>query len=375
MQKLRRKKIVVSVINDLATDQRVKKVCQTLYENGFDIFLVGRKLKESLPVDDRPYKVQRMKLIFTKGPAFYVFYNIRLFFLLLFTRADVFHANDLDTLLPNFLVSKIRRKKLVYDSHELFTEVPELTSRPWVQSVWKRIEKIIFPRLKYVFTVNESIAGFYETKYGIKVNVLRNLPRKNISFMKSDDFSFGLDKSKKIIILQGAGINIDRGAEELVESLKYLEGIILVIAGDGDVISVLKEYVALENLKDKVIFYSKMPHERLMQLTRLADCGVTLDKDTNLNYRYSLPNKLFDYINACIPVLASDIPEIRKIVEEYSVGLIAESHDPQHLAGKLKEIVFEIPLSNWTHALQKASGELCWENEQHKLLTVYEQLK
>ncbi len=372
---MRKKRIVVSVINDLATDQRVKKVCHTLSNQGFDILLIGRKLKHSLPVDERSYRVMRMKMLFTRGLLFYAFYNIRLFFVLLFVRADVFHANDLDTLLPNFLVSVLRKKGLVYDSHELFTEVPELTSRPRVRSVWLQIEKLVFPRLKHVFTVNESIAGIYEGKYSVKVNVLRNLPVAYSPVEKDTNININIDKSKKIIIMQGAGINVDRGAEELLDAMKLIDDAMLIIAGDGDVIPRLKEIVQNENLTHKVTFFSKMHHARLMQLTSKADCGVTLDKDTNLNYRYSLPNKLFDYIRAGIPVVASALPEIKKIVDDFKVGLIVESHHPKHIAQKLQEILFEIPAEFWTKNLQKAAQELCWENEQHILLEVYEQFK
>ena len=316
-----------------------------------------------------------MRFIFNKGPLFYAFYNIRLFFYLLFSKADIFHANDLDTLWANHLAAVIRKKKLVYDSHELFTEVPELISRPRVRNIWKRIEKRIFPKLKYIFTVNESIANIFQEKYGVKVHVLRNLPYYNNPIEKKSRSFFGLDETKKIVILQGAGINIDRGAEELVEAMKFLDEILLVIAGDGDIIPELKQYVNKEQLSDKVRFFPKMPHEQLMQLTACADCGVTLDKDTNLNYRYSLPNKLFDYIRAEIPVLSSSLPEIQKIIEQYKVGIIIESHDPQLIATKLKTILFDYSRDYWTNSLVEASKELCWENEQQKLIEIYEQIR
>ena len=158
------KRILISVTNDLATDQRVHKVCETLQEFGFDILLIGRKLPNSLPVN-RNYKTTRMNLIFNKGFLFYTEYNLRLFLKLLFTKKDILLANDLDTLLPNFLISRIQNTKLVYDSHELFTEVPELINRPKVQSVWLRIEKTILPKLKNCYTVCQSIADYYNTKY------------------------------------------------------------------------------------------------------------------------------------------------------------------------------------------------------------------
>jgi glycosyltransferase involved in cell wall biosynthesis len=372
---VKRTRVIVSVINDLATDQRVKKVCDTLYRNGYDILLIGRKLKDSLPVNDRPYKVMRMKLLFTHGALFYTCFNIRLFFVLLFVRGEIFHSNDLDTLLANRLAARLRRKPLVYDSHELFTEVPELMNRPGVRKVWLRIERGIFPKLKYVFTVNESIAEIYRKKYKVDLLVLRNVPSKAMHIEQTERQQFGLDESKKVLILQGSGINIDRGAEELLEAMKLIENVVLIIAGGGDVIGKLKLESEHPLLKGKVMFFDKMPHQELMKLTRCADCGITLDKDTNLNYRYSLPNKLFDYIHAGIPVLASKLPEIEKIINKYQIGVIVESHDYQVIAQNIQEIVFNVPKSHWTNALERASNELSWEHEEQKLLNIYEQIK
>src|SRR6478735_10941986 len=118
------KKIIVSVSNDLSTDQRVKKVCAYLHANGFEVVLLGRKLKNSLEITDRPYKTKRFNLWFNKGALFYANLNIRLFFYLLFHKSDWLLANDLDTLPANYYARG--KRVLVYDTHEIFCEVPEL---------------------------------------------------------------------------------------------------------------------------------------------------------------------------------------------------------------------------------------------------------
>src|SRR2546421_4371576 len=147
------KHVIISVTTDLVTDQRVHRAAITLHKKGMKVTLIGRKKRNSENVI-REYKTVRFKLWWEKGAMFYASYNFRLFFYLLFHKADVLVSNDLDTLLPNFLISKIKKAELFYDSHEYFTEVPELVNRKGIQKIWKMIEQFIFPKLKHVYTVN-----------------------------------------------------------------------------------------------------------------------------------------------------------------------------------------------------------------------------
>jgi glycosyltransferase involved in cell wall biosynthesis len=355
------------------TDNRVHKICTTLSEMGFEVTLVGRKLNNSLPLD-RSYCTVRMRLLFTKGPFFYAEYNIRLFLILLFRKANILVANDLDTLLANYLVTLFRKRKLVYDSHEYFTGVPEIINRPFVKASWERIEKWIFPKLQVIYTVNESIARLYKDQYGKEIKVIRNVSNKLEQSAKKTREDLGLPLDKKIIILQGAGINIDRGAEEAVQAMQYVDHAIFLIIGSGDVIEILKEMVTELHLDEKVSFLGKLPFKQMIQYTQVADLGLTLDKDTNINYRYSLPNKVFDYIQAGIPVLASNLVEVANVVKSYQVGDIVESHDPLAIAKKMTEMLDDSKKAAWKENLKIAAEELCWEKESLKLKEIYRDL-
>ena len=371
-----KKIVVISVTNDLATDQRVQKVAQTLLNMGFEVLLVGRLLKGSLPVPH--YKHHRMKLFFTKGVAFYAAYHFRLFLFLLFKKADVLVANDLDTLLPNYLISKIKGLPLVYDSHEYYTEVPELQGNPTKKKIWLGVEQFIFPKLKKVFTVNASIAQIYEEKYKVKLNVLRNVPRK--SHLQLDSKAtlrkqLNLPPDKKIIIMQGSGINVSRGGEEAVEAMQFVENTLLYIIGAGDAISLLKQMVIDLKLQDTVIFIAKLPYRELLNYTACADAGLTLDKDNNLNYRYSLPNKLFDYFACGLPVIASKLVEIEKIHHQFPFGILLHEVTAQSVAAAIRSVdVNATEYQAWLINIKKASEILCWENEEKIIEEVYRDL-
>jgi len=367
-------RVVVSVTNDLVTDQRVHKVCTTLSTMDFDVVLIGRKLSNSLAIN-RNYKTVRMKLLFNNGFMFYAEYSIRLFFKLFFIKKDVLLSNDLDTLLPNFLISRIFSKKLVYDSHELFTEVPELIDRPTIKNTWLSIEKFIFPRLKNVYTVNASIASIYKKKYNVDVEIIRNIA----PLFENESLDIALSKkvkgNKKMLILQGSGINMDRGAEEAVTMMQYLENVVLYVIGSGDVFDKLKELVKTLKLEDKVFIKNRMSYQELMEYTKIADLGLSLDKGTNLNYEYSLPNKVFDYIQAKTPLLVSNRKEIASLVLDNNIGLVVENLDPEKLAQVIKNIFIDQELlKEWRENLVKAQKRYNWEKESIKLKNIFNNL-
>jgi glycosyltransferase involved in cell wall biosynthesis len=372
----KKKRAIVSVTNDLYTDNRVNKICLFLVEEGYDVLLVGRLRKKSLPLSSRAYETKRMKLLFDKGPLFYASYNLRLFFFLLVQRADVLVANDLDTLLANFVAKKFKPStKLVYDSHEYFTEVPELTKRPSVQRFWLGIEKFIFPKLKTIYTVNQSIAQLYEATYKKNIQVIRNISptwKPNTYLSKAE---LGIPENKFVLILQGAGINVDRGAEEAVEAMRQLNDCVLLIVGDGDVVEELKKNVNEYDLQHSVLFFGKRPYDEMMQFTYNADLGLTLDKATNLNYKFSLPNKVFDYIHAGTPILSTRLVEIGRIIERNNVGILIDELTVDSLVEAIQSLQTNKSLLDELKAnCQKAAEVENWDEEKKILKVIYSNL-
>lgn len=369
----RKKRAIVSVTNDLYTDNRVNKICLFLEKQGYDVLLVGRRKKDSVELPPRSYQTKRFKLAKEKGAAFYALYNLRLFFFLLTKRASLLVSNDLDTLLANYAASKFKpNARLVYDTHEYFTEVPELIHRPRVQKFWVGIESWIFPKLKTIYTVNESIAQIYRDKYKKKVLVVRNISPSFEANSLPSKSELGIPESTFLIIIQGAGINVDRGSEEAIEAMKMIENACLMIVGDGDVVAHLKETVEQEDLSGKVRFYGKRPYAEMMAFTQHADIGLTLDKPTNMNYLYSLPNKVFDYIHASTPIIATDLVEIKRVIEKHELGTILTELTPENLANAIRDLQ-ENPskLAQFKANCEEASKVENWENEQQILEEIY----
>jgi glycosyltransferase involved in cell wall biosynthesis len=304
----------------------------------------------------------RFNNFFKEGVFFFVELNVRLFFYLLFKKCNILVSNDLDTLLPNVLISRLKKKELVYDSHEYFTEVAELVARPKKQALWKRVERYCFPKLKHIFTVSESIAEIYRKEYGKEVKVVRNVPYYS-KYIGKKLLNYS---DKKIILYQGA-LNIGRGLEWVIDAMLLVENAVLVIIGDGTISKELKEKVSSMQLNEKVIFLGHIAGSELYKYTPSADLGLCLLENRGLSYYYSLPNRVFDYLHAGVPILATNFPEIANIVNN-KTGILINHYEPQYLAKIINDFLEKgFDTSNFDEIAKK----LCWKNEEKILKKVY----
>jgi glycosyltransferase involved in cell wall biosynthesis len=365
-------RVAFSVTNCICYDQRVLKMAEILSALNCHITIIGRNPGDCCDSGAIPFRTKRFRMIFRKGFLFYKFFNIRLFFYLLLHKFDLLVANDLDTLLPNFLTAKFKTIPLVYDSHEYFTGLPEIQHRPFVKWVWTTIEKMIFPKLKYVITVSEPIAGLYEEKYGIKCLIVRNFSKKADHIVPFERVAAGIPEDDLLVIIQGTGINVDKGAGELIEAISMTEGVFLLVVGSGNMLISLKKQVDKLNLKDRVKFIHRVMWDELMKYTRMSDVGMCLEKNTNLNYRYSLPNKLFDYISAGIPVIASNLPETGKVISGTGCGMLVDNVTPEAISNALSELIMNpAKLAELRKNAVIASSKINWDTEKIKVSEFY----
>lgn len=359
-----RKKIIASAFSNLYTDQRIEKVCHTLYENGYEIELIGNDWNGAEDMS-RPYPFSRIRLISKSLKTAYFEFNWKLYRQLK-KKADkntILHANDLDALLPNYLIAKKLNIPLVFDSHEIFSEMPAVQGK-MSQKLWRYLEKSVIPDIKLMMTASASYAAWFKNKYGVNAAVVQNAPKKinNIPDIP--------ENHPKILLYQGV-INPFRGIDKAILAMHHLDGIIFQIAGDGPKKKEYEELVIHENLQNKVQFLGKLLPQDLRKVTLTADCGMSIEENGGESYYYSLPNKVLDCIQARVPLILSGLPEMKNIKQQFDIGEIIMDHQPEHIAQSVKTVIAK-GRKNYQSELEKAADILCWENEEIKLLQVFE---
>ena len=370
VEKPRTKKIIFTVTNDLTYDQRMLRICSTLAKENYEIQLVGRQLQSSKPFHNQFFTAHRFSLFFNKGKAFYLEYNIRLFFWLMVQRFDVVCGIDLDTILPCYFVAILRGKQCVYDAHELYSETPEVIRRPMIKKVWLAVERYIVPRVKYRYTVSQSVADEFERRYGTTFELIRNL-----SFRQTDRVTSSHPISSANIILYQGNLNEGRGLEVSVEAMQHLDNAELWIVGDGDLMFLLRGMVSDLKLENKVKFWGYIEPKDLPAITEQATVGLNIAEGKSLSYQYSLSNKTTDYIQAGLPQILINFVEFKNINDQYHVGLVIDSIAVDVLVKALKQLFEDADLLKTLKAnCLEAAKVLNWENEKVKLIDFYKRL-
>ncbi|MBL7737161.1 MAG: glycosyltransferase family 4 protein [Chitinophagaceae bacterium] len=341
------------------------RICTALAGAGYQVTLVGRKLRDAPPLPDQSFLQKRLFCFFTKGAAFYAEFNIRLFFYLLFRRMDMVCAIDLDTILPCYFISLVKRIPRVYDAHELFCEMKEIVTRPRIHAIWKRIERFCVPRFKRGYTVNAPIAAAFKEMYGVDYAVIRN-----IALLKPLDIP---PKPERYILYQGA-VNEGRSFETLIPAMLQVDAR-LIVCGDGNFKRQAEQLTQQYNLEKKVIFAGNIPPEELCTYTINAWAGVNLVENRGLNNYYSLANRFFDYLHAGIPQLCVDYPAYREINNICPFAVLIDNLSPDAIARALSKLLNDDQLyADLQQNCLKMRLQLNWQEEEKKLIAFYQNL-
>lgn len=365
-----KKKIIFTVTNDLVYDRRMIRIGESLGTEGYEVVLVGRCFEDSLPFENLYIQPKRFKLYFNKGKLFYFEYNIRLFIWLFFQRFDIVCGIDLDTILPCYIASGLRGgKPCVYDAHELFTEVPEVINRLFTRRIWLWVEGLVVPRLKYQYTVSQSVADEFYRRYGKRFEVIRNLPNRQ-------DPSPSLPRTTSLpIILYQGNLNEGRGLETAVQAMQYIENAVFWIAGDGDLGSKLRGMVKELMLEHKVAFLGYIQPKDLAAITQQAHIGLHISEDKGLSYQFSLANKFLDYIQAGVPQICTQFIEYQRLNNEYKIAVLIEKTDIQLLVEAINSLLSDTKYYTiLKENCLKAAKNLNWEQEEIKLRQFYAEI-
>ncbi len=355
------KRIVFTVSNDLNFDQRMIKICSSLSKAGYDVLIIGFKRKNSTSLSKSMYRKERIPTLFQKGKMFYLEITIRLFFKLLFVKTDIISAVDIDTLMPSFVVSNLRNKKLVFDAHEYFSETSGLVGRTFEKSIWQWLENSIIPKLKNAYTVNESLANIFKNKYNTDFKVILNTPE-----LKTVDTQ---EKSADHFYLYQGVLNKGRGLEELIQVFGQ-NNLELRIAGEGPLENTLEKEIEDKDLGRKIKLLGNLQPEELQNLTKCAFAGFNLISGVGKSYYFSLANKFFDYIHAEIPQIGMNFPEYKKVNNRFEVSILIDSFDEIKAAIERLEKDDSLYKTLKNNTL-KAKETYNWSLEEKKLTEIY----
>lgn len=360
-----KKHIILTVTSDPNYDQRMIRICTSLHNAGYQVTIVGRERPNSKPLIERPYKQVRIKQRIDSGKLFYLTYNIKLLFFLLFKKMDAVCAIDLDTILPVYYASRVRGIKRAYDAHELFCEIEEVASRPSIQKMWYAIERHTVPNFPSGYTVNQSYVDEYRRMYGVNYEIVRNA-----TVLKPLEIP---EKEDKYILYQGA-VNHGRCFDELIAAMVDVNAK-LIICGEGNYFDEAQALTKKLGLENKVIFKGYIPPDQLRAYTLKAYVGITLFVATSRSNELSLANRFFDYMHNGVPQLCVAYPEYERINEQFEIAKLIKDVTPKNIATALNEMIEdEGQYKKMQQNCLKAREEYCWQNEEVRLLSVYRKL-
>ena len=371
--------LLFAVTTDLSYDQRMQRICGSLAQAGYRVTLIGWQREASVALKGEVYTQYRLRGWFQRGKLFYIEYNLRLIWYLLRQRADVWACADLDAALPTWARSWLGGQPFAYDAHELFTEVPEVVTRPRVQRLWQWVENFIVPRAQLRYTVGPALARLFEQRHpGRPFAVVRNVPVGNEQLAMSNEQLPGAKNQAPTLLYQGA-LNVGRGLAQLLDAMPLVPAR-LVICGEGDCSAALRAQAERLGLlaSGQVEFKGYVLPAELRKLTAQATVGIMLLENTGLSYYYSLANKFFDYVQAGIPQLCIDFPEYRALNEQHEVAALVPDLMPTTLAAALARLLPAGQPGDYYQRLaencRRARQEWSWQEEEKVLVSLYQEL-
>lgn len=363
------KKICIAYLGHPDLDTRVTNLSDSLKNDGYEVNLIGFNFREPKfqtlkLIGKNVYKLEKTRIPFN----FYFKFIFYLVLNLLKIKSDIYIAEDVYTLPFVYIFGRKRNAKVIYNSREIYAHLAGLRNRKWVQKIIASIEKRYIGKVDLVLTTGEMDTEFLKEEYQLnQIITIRNLPKKEKS---SSPFNFreyyNIAEDKKVIIYQGVILE-GRGLEPIMKALCQKDNYVLVVLGEGEH---KQKYINLAfelGVNKKVFFHGSIPQNELQKYTMGGDVGISLIENISVSYYYALPNKLFEYIMAGLPVLVSDLPQMKKIVYDFNVGKVVPELNEEQILKALNSVFENKEVTNkFISNCEKAANVLNWENEYQK---------
>jgi glycosyltransferase involved in cell wall biosynthesis len=382
-------KVCMHVLGKARTDGRVMREANAIREVGFQVSIIDVEAECTRPVEEEINGICMKHIIM---PSWFIPTRFKPWFLvkaaqvliygtlrLVSTPADIYHAHDEMALLACYIAARLRRKLLIYDAHELPLSDPNVTRWYRLHALSTRLLKRMVPNCAGVITVSPPIAQEIHRHYhGPEVLLIRNVPKYR-TIRKNDRLRqyLGLSPNIRIVLYQG-GLQSDRKLDRLIRAATFLErDIVIVLMGKGseETQSRLASLIISEGVADRVKIIPPVPYEELLDWTASADIGlIVYSPDYSLNVQMCLPNKLFEYLMAGLPVLASSLDAVADILRTYDVGRVVSSLAPADVGAAINAMLVDRVALARLHrnALEAVQRDLCWEKECHRLIRLYQ---
>ena len=366
----------IAFLGNIDYDTRCLNLFNSLEQKGYNVNFIGFDwLTENFSTQKGKKTIYKLNKGFL-SLTYYFNFIYKLKWNLFRSKASLFFAEDIYTLPFVVIFARMKKAKVLYDSRELFGHLAGLKNKKIIQQILGWIENKFIAKVDYVIVTGTMDEEYIMDEYGLENTiVLRNLPvyRKPEKKINLKEKLF-IRADKKILIYQGVILQ-GRGLHPIFNVLKELPNCVLVILGSGEFEEYYKDLADKMNLHSQVFFLGKVSQNELLNYTAAADVGLSLIENISLSYNYALPNKLFEYIMAEIPVIVSKLPQMMEIVMDYNVGEVVDLDNQDELISTINLLIENEELySNYKTNCESASKQLNWDNEIDTLFSVLENL-
>lgn len=362
------KTAIITFLGNAYHDSRVVNLIESLNKINIKVNTISFDWKiknfSTQRGDTSVYKLDKSK----SSLNYYIKFIFILVRNLIKNKADFYFAEDIYTLPIVYFFAKFNKGKILYNSREIYAHLAGLRNKSFVQKIISKIESIFIRKVDLVLVTGEMDSEYLKESYGISnLFVLRNLPKYQKDFDKINLHEiFNIPNGRKILLYQGVILE-GRGILKLMNLLDRINDVHFIIVGEGEYRKQFEDYAANLTWFDRIHFLGAVNHSKLLNYTAASDIGIALIENISLSYFYALPNKLFEYIMVGVPVLSSNLPQMKKIIDEYKVGKYVDVENDEEIISALKNLLSDENLLNeYKKNSLIAANELNWESEFNK---------